>query len=196
MDRLRTTRIFGALMLGACVVPLSGCIAWSPEADAEHGARQGLASLVEESQDRIWESRVALTQDPEAAVATIPGLADVRRGSAEGTWLLTDLRQDASGTALTLTASAGGEAGGGLFFQQATLRTCWTLLVAPEGSRVDTASADCAERLAAGRFPEGLAEAKIMPFDDLDVRHHVDESDYPAAPCQCSSGEPCDCPGG
>lgn len=152
--------------------------------------------MVEESQDQIWPFRAALSHDPEAALANISGLADVRRTSAEGSWLLTDLRQDASGTALTLMTSASGETGGGLFYAQVSLRTCWTLVVARDGSGIDTTSADCARSPVASRLPESMAEATTVALDDLTVRRHVDTTDYPAAPCQCSSGEPCECPGG
>jgi len=184
------------LLVGACGVLLSGCTAWSPQSDAESSARQGLVDLVEESQDQIWQVRAAISHDPEAALANLNGLADIRRTSTVGTWSLTDLRQGASGTAMTLTASAGGESGGGLFYAQVSLRTCWTLVVAPDESRIDTASADCDGDAGTGRLPEALASAATVPLDDLKVRRHVDETDYPTAPCQCSSGELCECPGG
>ncbi|MCE4024785.1 hypothetical protein LXM50_02230 [Microbacterium sp. Au-Mic1] len=196
MHRSRTTRIIGALMVGACAALISGCAAWSPQADAERSARQGLAAMVEKSQDQIWQFRALLSRDPESALPDIDGLVDLRLHSAEGSWLLTDLRRDDSGTAMTLTTSAGGESGGGLFYAQVSLRTCWTLIVAPDGTRIDTEAADCDEGAAAGRAPEPLREATIVPLTDLEVRSHVDETDYPALPCQCSSGEVCDCPGG
>lgn len=175
---------------------MSSCSAWSPQSDAERSARQGLVHLIETSQDQIWPFRAALSHDPEAALANISGLADIRQTSAEGSWLLTDLRQDASGTALTLMTSAGGESGGGLLYAQVSLRTCWTLVVAPDGSRIDTTSAACGGHPATGRLPEALAAATAVPLDDLTVRRHVDATDYPAAACQCSSGELCECPGG
>jgi len=184
------------LLAGACGSLLTGCAAWSPHSDAERSARQGLVQLIEESQDHIWPFRVALSHDPEAALPNIYGLTDIRRTSAEGSWWLTDLRQDAAGTAMTLTTSAGGESGGGLFYAQVSLRTCWTLVVDPNGSRIDTISADCDERPATGLLPEAPAAATVVPLDDLTVRRHVDATDYPAVPCQCSSGELCECPGG
>lgn len=184
------------VLVGACIALGSACAPWPLQSGAEDSARQGLVHMVEKSQDRIWPFRAALSHDPEGALASIYGLADVRRTSADGSWLLTDLRQDASGTALTLMTSASGETGGGLFYAQVSLRTCWTLVVAPDGSGIDTTSADCVGILVVGRLPEAMVEASAVALDDLTVRRHVDATDYPAVPCQCSSGELCECPGG
>ncbi|MBS1907565.1 MAG: hypothetical protein JST33_13575 [Actinobacteria bacterium] len=196
MSRPRGTRFIAMLLPAASGAVLAGCAPWSPQAQAERSARQGLERLVDQSLDRIWEFRERLVADPEAALPEISGLADVRTANHPGTWLMTDLGRNAAGTTLTLTGSSSGEAGGGLFFAQVSLRTCWRLVMAADGSRIDARAADCDAPPESSGLPAEFVALPLVPLDHLSVRDRGTAADYPAPPCQCRSGVPCDCPGG
>lgn len=108
------------------------------------------------------------------------------------------MRTDAEGTALLLTASGGAETGGGWFYKSRESYTCYLLRISEDMSSISTEPASCPEGTA--RDPAeilgGGNEISFFSLDELDVRLHVDATDYESLPCQCSSGGDCDCPGG
>ncbi|GEM_PF-1848744 len=182
---------------------LSGCFL-SPASQAEHGLRNALADSVAESQDIVWEFREELTRDPEAALPAVWGVADARpvysdatHEVAFGSWTLLGLQQSDDGTALTLTTSARYESGGGFFAHTSDGFTCYTLLIAPDASRIDTEPSDCTDGNGHGLSDfVDISETRVVPVQELDVQRTVDASDHEPLPCQCSSGGDCDCPGG
>lgn len=204
-DVMRTpgSRLPALAAVAASSLVLSGCFL-SPASQAEQGMRNGLAEMVAESQDAVWESREELAADAEAALPGVWGVTDARPGYTDptyevsfGTWTLLALEQNADGTALTLTTSARYESGGGLFAESRGGFTCYTLRISPDASRIDTEPSDCTDGQGHG-LPDLIdtEENRVIPLHELDVQRTIDASDHQPLPCQCSSGGDCDCPGG
>lgn len=206
------TRMHGGARRGICSVAIglsallaAGCgVMPSPEAEL----KDALARSVDGAQDTFWPYRADIVSDPEAAIARIGFVSDVRPAYADpavvpagGLYKLLGLATSDDGTTLILATSAGVETGGGLFYDQRSAAVCFELRFPAGERKIHTLSSDCTD--GAGH---GLADVADVidysrygepePIDGLDVRRTVTAEDYPSLPCQCASGGTCDCPGG
>lgn len=193
-----------AIVLSAAGV-VCGCALLSPEAQVDRQLKSELADMVEGAQDATWQFRDGLAADPEAVMPEVWGIADARPVLSDptlevpvGTWALIDLAQTDEGTSLTLTTKVEVARGGGFFITSAEGRVCFQLLVAADGSRIDTLPADCGDTVGPALGDEVRDDGWSIEvgLEELDLRLSVDSSDYRPLPCQCHSGGDCDCPGG
>ncbi|MEZ3155516.1 hypothetical protein AB1K56_01175 [Microbacterium sp. BWR-S6Y] len=198
-------RIIGSVAIGLAALLAAGCgVMHSPESNLE----DSLARMVEGAQDSLWPYRADIVSDPEAAVARVGSVSDVRPAyvdpafvPAGGTYKLLGVTTSAEGTSLILATSGGSETGGGLFYDYRSAAVCFELRFPAGERRIDTLASDCTDGQG-----HGLADvAEVIDYtrhgeprsiDGLDVRRTVTAEDYPTMPCQCSSGGTCDCPGG
>lgn len=197
--------LFGALVCGVVVVVGSGCSAITLMPSLDDELDRSLAHMVESAQDSLWDFRDGLATDPEATLPQTGFVSDARPAYQDpaftvggGSLTLLGLSTSPEGTTLILATSGGASSGGGWFYQSRSAAVCFTLRFPVDEAAIHTEPSDCSD--GQGHGLKDLAEFERhgdpVPLDDLDVRRTVTEADFPALPCQCSSGGDCDCPGG
>lgn len=187
------------------VISMSGCALLDPAARVQSDLRISMADAIEDSQDTIWDFRRELRADAEATLGAVSGLVDARPAFADpaanapsGSYTLIRLSEDSDSTDLTFIRSSSTTSGGSFWYSTSHAVTCYTLVIAADASQISTVPSDCTDADGIDRtaFLSDGDNPNLIALGDLDVRLHVDESDYRALACQCSSGGTCDCPGG
>lgn len=182
-----TIRAVAASASVACAaLVLTGC---GPSIDVL--VDRSLESSVEDAQDELWPFRDRIAADPEATLADLYFVSDFRDGEGEAASItLLDLADSPVGPTLTLIGSGGAQTGGGLWYDQADAAVCFGLTFPRDEKTIRTTAAECPDVAPVDGYDS------VVSLDDLSPRLVVTEADYPRPICQCSSGSPCDCPGG
>lgn len=190
-------RVLAMIVIAVMAVGASGCSASDPDS----GLKKSLASMTESAQDHVWPFRHDLIRDTEAAVPELYAVADLRPllddatlPTPSGSFGLVEAVQSDGAATLLMVVEGSSTSGGGWTYSQRTAYTCFTLTMELHMPMV-AAPAPCTT--SDGRDVTVLFEddPTVIPFEDLNVRLSVDSSTYKKS-CQCTSGSPCECPGG